>query len=102
MIMATPKKQSKRKKTVQVLHPGEILRSKLAEKKITQKAFARLIDMQPPHVSGLINGKRHVSAMLALKLEKLLGVEAIAWMKWQMLYDLETARKNQRVRRRIK
>jgi len=101
MIMATPKKQSKRK-TVQVLHPGEILRGKLAEKKITQKAFARLIDMQPPHVSGLINGKRHVSAMLALKLEKLLGVEAISWMKWQMLYDLETARKNQRVRRRIK
>jgi len=99
--MATAKKQSKRK-PVQVLHPGEILRGKLVEKKITQKAFARLIDMQPPHVSGLINGKRHISAMLALKLEKLLGVEAINWMKWQMLFDLETARKNQRVRRRIK
>ena len=67
--MATTKKKSKRK-LVQVLHPGEILRNKLAEKKITQKAFAHLIDMQPPHVSGLINGKRHVSAMLALKLEK--------------------------------
>jgi len=99
--MATTKKQSKRK-PVQVLHPGEILRNKLVERNITQKAFARLIDMQPPHVSGLINGKRHVSAMLALKLEKLLGVEAINWMKWQMLYDLETAKKNQRVRRRIK
>jgi addiction module HigA family antidote len=99
--MATTKKQSKRK-TVQVPHPGELLRNKLAEKKITQKAFARLIDMQPPHVSGLINGKRHISAMLALKLEKLLGVDAINWMKWQMLYDLESARKNQRVRRRIK
>ncbi len=78
--MATTKKQSKRK-AVHVPHPGELLRNKLAEKKITQKAFARLIDMQPPHVSGLINGKRHISAMLALKLEKLLGVDAINWMK---------------------
>jgi HTH-type transcriptional regulator/antitoxin HigA len=39
-------------------------------------------------LSELLHGKRHVSAALAIKLEKLLNIEAEYWMRIQVYYDL--------------
>lgn len=75
------------------LHPGELLGEELAARGIAQKEFAGRIDMRPPHLNELIKGKRHVSAMLALKLEKQLGINAAFWLRLQIDYDLKIARK---------
>lgn len=80
-----------------LLHPGEVLADELIAREIVQKEFAGKINMRPPHFNELLKGKRHVSALLALKLEKLLGIEAGFWMRLQIEYDLNIARKQLRV-----
>jgi addiction module HigA family antidote len=80
-----------------ILHPGEVLGEELEAREIFQKDFAELVDMRPPHLNELIKGKRHISAMLALKLEKQLGVSAAFWLRLQVDYDLKIARKQLKV-----
>jgi antitoxin HigA-1 len=80
-----------------LLHPGEVLGEELAARGIAQKEFAELIEMRPPHLNELIKGKRHVSAILAIKLEKHLGIDAGFWLRLQIDYDLKIARKQLKV-----
>ncbi len=79
------------------LHPGEVLGEELESRAISQKEFAGLVDMRPPHLNELIKGKRHVSALLALKLERELGISAAFWLRLQIDYDLKIARKQLKV-----
>ncbi len=80
-----------------LLHPGLVLGEELTARNIPQKEFAELIDMRAPHLNELIKGKRHVSALLALKLEQQLGIEAGFWMRLQVDYDLKIAKKQLKV-----
>jgi addiction module HigA family antidote len=54
--------------------------------------FALQLGINPSQLSELLHEKRHVSASLALKLEKLLGIEAEYWLRVQSDYDLAIAR----------
>ena len=80
-------------KTNRLLHPGKVLAEELEARKILKKDFALLVGLQPPHLSELIKGKRHVSAKLALQFEKILGIDAGFWLRLQMAHDLAVARK---------
>ncbi len=94
--MKTYKVISKSRKEIEtdvLLHPGEVLGDELDERGISQKNFAGTLDMRPSHLNELIKGKRHVSALLALKLEKHLKISAGFWLRLQMDYDLKVARK---------
>jgi antitoxin HigA-1 len=90
-------KNGKEIETDAILHPGEVLGEELVAREIPQKEFAELVDMRPPHLNELIKGKRHVSAILALKLEKQLGISAAFWLRLQVDYDLKMARKQLKV-----
>lgn len=70
------------------LHPGEVLMDELDARGIKKSAFAEQVGMKPGHFSDLLYGRRHVSAALALKLEKLLGISAEYWMRVQVYHDL--------------
>jgi addiction module HigA family antidote len=76
-----------------LLHPGEVLAEELEAREILQKDFAALIGMRPPHFNELLKGNRHVSALLALKLEQQLGIKADFWMRLQVDHDLKLARR---------
>jgi|SRR5687768_3564595 antitoxin HigA-1 len=80
-----------------LLHPGKVLGEELEARGISQKDFAALLDVRPSHLNELIKGKRHVSAIIAIKLEKHLGIKATFWMRVQVDYDLKVARKQLRV-----
>jgi antitoxin HigA-1 len=80
-----------------LLHPGEVLGEELEAREIAQKDFAEIIDLRPPHLNELIKGKRNISALLALKIEKQLGISAGFWMCLQVEYDLNIARKQLKV-----
>ncbi len=80
-------------KTNITLHPGKVLGEELDARNILKKDFALSIEMQAPHLTDLIKGKRHISARLALKLEEKLGIEAGFWLRLQIAYDLFMARK---------
>ncbi len=76
-----------------LLHPGEVLNDELEARNISKKDFATILEMQPPHLSDIIKGKRHISAKLALKLEKHLGIDAGFWLRLQNSYDLTIAKR---------
>jgi antitoxin HigA-1 len=74
------------------LHPGEIIAMELDARGIKKNFFAEQLDIRPSQLSELLHEKRHVSATLALKLEKLLDIEAEYWLRVQSSYDLALAR----------
>lgn len=80
-----------------LLHPGEVLGEELEARENSQKEFAELIEMRPPHLNELIKGKRHISAVLAIKLEKHLNIDAGFWIRLQTDYDLKLACKRLKV-----
>jgi len=74
------------------LHPGEIIEMELQTRGIRKSAFASNIGMSASHFSELLHGKRHLNAVLALKLEKQLEISAEYWMRVQVYHDLFIAR----------
>ncbi len=75
------------------LHPGDVLRIELEARNIKKSGFAEMLGIKPSHLSELLNSKRHVSAYLAINLEKLLNIDAEYWMRVQAYYDLSKERK---------
>ena len=73
------------------VHPGMMIKPELEERGISQKDFAIMLDMQPSHVSELLNGKRTLSAEIALKIEKAIGIPAKILLAAQTQYDIESA-----------
>ncbi|CCH57617.1 hypothetical protein BN8_p06813 (plasmid) [Fibrisoma limi BUZ 3] len=73
-------------------HPGVVLAEELDERAIKPSAFALQVGVYPSVISDLIHQKRNVTAALALKLEKGLGISAGYWMRLQVLYELNTER----------
>lgn len=70
------------------LHPGEIIQMELAARNIKKAEFTESLGMKPGHFSELLQGKRHVGAATALKLQKLLDIPAEYWMRVQVYHDL--------------
>ena len=85
-------KDGRELKTDILLHPGNVLKKELATRGLKKNFFAEKLGMHASQLSDLLNGKRHVNATLAIKLEDLLGIEAVFWMSVQSAYDLEMAR----------
>ena len=74
------------------VHPGNLLKKELVARGLKKKDFAEQLDIHASQLSDLLNGKRHVNAMLALKLERLLGIKSDFWLRLQNSYDLDMAR----------
>ncbi len=77
----------------ETLHPGDVLELELAARKIKKLDFAAQLGVKPSHLSELLKGKRHVGAVMALRLENLLGIKAEYWMRVQAAFDLAEARR---------
>lgn len=73
-------------------HPGEMLREEfLRPLGLTQVELAARIGVSYPRVNELVHGRRAMTPDTALRLERLLGVEAQFWMNLQMAWDLYRA-----------
>lgn len=81
-------------------HPGILLRDLyLEESSITQAQLARGIGLPESRVSELCNGKRSITADLALRLGKFFGVDPQGFINMQTHYDLEEAKAAQKAAR---
>ncbi len=78
--------------SIDPLHPGEVLQEEIEARKIKKSVFASHIGILPNHLSDLFAGKRDISAKLALKIEKQLGIAAEVWVRLQAQYNLDVAR----------
>ncbi len=81
-------------KLLEPIHPGEILREEFMKPmEISINRLARDIAVPPGRISGIINGKRGITADTALRLGKYFGVSPQTWMGLQGEYDLRLAQR---------
>ncbi len=69
--------------------PGEILCDDFMKPlEISINQLARDIAVPSNRISGIVNGKRGITADTALRLERYFGIEAQFWLNLQSEYDL--------------
>lgn len=86
-------KEGKEIETDISLHPGEVLAMEIEARNIKKGDMANMLGIKPSNLTDLLKGKRHVSPLMALKIEMLLGIEASFWLRVQLGYDLKMAKK---------
>ena len=70
-------------------HPGQMLQEEfLNPLGMSQTELAKRIGVSYPRVNELIHGKRAMTPDTALRLERLLGMEAQFWLNLQLAWDL--------------
>ena len=75
------------------VHPGEILREEfLSPLGLSINALGRALRVPANHVSGIVNEKRGISAMMALRLARYFGTSAELWLGLQQDFELDAAR----------
>jgi len=79
------------KHRVPPVHPGAYLKELLVELKISQYRLARDLGVPAMRISLVVNGKRPVTAELALRLGRYFGQNPRYWMNLQTRYDMDIA-----------
>jgi addiction module HigA family antidote len=80
-----------------LLHPGIVLRDYyLAESDITQAQLAAATGLSASRVNELCNGKRDITADIALRLGQFFGVDPRLFLNMQNNHDIEKAAAAQR------
>ena len=72
------------------VHPGMMIKPELEERGISQKDLARMVGVQPSHLSEVLNGKRTLTTELAMKIEGAIGLPAKILLSAQTQYELES------------
>lgn len=85
----------------EAIHPGEMIRDEIEYRGITQKALAKEIGVSESVLSEVLNGKRGVSVEYALLLEAALGISADIWLRLQLEYNKQIARRNRKLMDRL-
>ena len=86
------------------VHAGEILREDfMAPLGLSINALTRSLHVPPNHVSGIVNGKRGISALMSLRLARYFGTTADLWLGLQQDYELDRARDTaaERIRKEV-
>ncbi|MCC6800115.1 MAG: HigA family addiction module antidote protein [Anaerolineae bacterium] len=74
------------------IHPGEILLEDFMEPMgISARQLAADIDVSPSRISGLVNGRRPITADTALRLGMFFGMEPRFWLNLQCEHDIRVA-----------
>jgi antitoxin HigA-1 len=85
---------SAKKQVLDPIHPGEILREEfMLPMGISMNRLARDIDVPAGRLSGIINGRRAITADIALRLGKYFGLSPELWLGLQVDYDLRVAQR---------
>ena len=75
-------------------HPGEmLLKEFLQPLDVTQTEAAQRLGISYPRLNEIIHGKRGVTPDTALRLERLLGMDAGFWLTLQQHWDLWQAQR---------
>ena len=82
------------KKLLDPIPPGEILLEEFMRPLgVSINRLARDIGVPPNRISGIVNGKRSITADTALRLGKYFGTSAESWLDLQSDYDLRMIRR---------
>ena len=79
-------------KKLKPVHPGEILREEfLLPLRMSANQLAIAVGVPANRISGIVGGKRAVTADTALRLARAFGTSPEFWMNLQQTFDLRTA-----------
>jgi len=79
-------------KFISPIHPGEVLKEEFLEPMgISQRAFARSIDVPANRVNQIVNGKRAITGDTAIRFGLALETSPEMWLRLQSRYELEKA-----------
>lgn len=76
------------------VHPGEIIKEEMEARNISQREFARQVNISYTALNELLNGKRPLTPTTALMFEAALDIPADALMNIQTKYTMQTTRQN--------
>ncbi len=80
----------KKKKTLQPVHPGEVLLEEfLKPMELSQNRLALSIGVPPRRINEIVLGKRSITADAALRLGRYFKMSPQFWLGLQMDYDLD-------------
>lgn len=83
-----------KRKFLEPIHPGEILLEDfMLPMAISINRLARDLVVPPGRISGIVNGKRGITADTVLRLGKYFGVSPQTWMGLQAEFDLRIAQR---------
>jgi addiction module HigA family antidote len=77
------------KKPVAPVHPGVYLKELLDELALSQYRLAKDIAVPAMRINYVVNGKRPVTAELALRLGRYFGQNPRYWLNIQSRYDMD-------------
>ncbi len=76
------------------VHPGRIIyRAYCKDLSLSTSAFAKGLKISRKQLSSLVNGRTSISPEMAIRLEKVIGSTAEAWLQMQLNFDLAQARR---------
>ncbi|WP_054446747.1 HigA family addiction module antitoxin [Achromobacter xylosoxidans] len=76
------------------VHPGGFVKSKIVEAHgLSVTSAAHALGVTRPALSALLNERSHLSAEMAVRIEKVFGVSIEILMRMQNTYDIAQARK---------
>ena len=81
-------------KTIIAIPPGYTIEEQLNENGLTQKEFAKLMELSDNSVNALISGQMLLSVDIATKLEKVLGMPTQFWLNLETIYREKIERIN--------
>jgi addiction module HigA family antidote len=73
------------------IHPGEVLQDELHELGLSVDELARNLNVPTTRITGILNGRRAVTADTALRLGHWFGMSAEFWLNLQKQYELRLA-----------
>jgi addiction module HigA family antidote len=73
------------------IHPGEVLQDELQELGLSAAELARNLNVPTNRITGILNGRRAVTADTALRLGHWFGMSAEFWLNLQKQYELRLA-----------
>ena len=77
------------KKRIPPVHPGAYLKELLDELALSQYRLAKDIGVTAMRINYVVNGKRSVTAELALRLGRYFGQNPRYWLNLQGRYDMD-------------
>lgn len=82
-------------------HPGEVIKEEIEYRGISQKVLSAQMGVSYSMLNEILNGKRPITAAMALCFEAALGVEAEMLTNMQTRYNMHIARRDSRLMARI-
>jgi len=83
------------------IHPGEILKEEIEYRGISQRKLAAQMGVAYSVLNEVLNAKRPVTTEYALLFEAALGIEAGIFIRMQVDYNIQVARKDKTFAKRL-